>query len=173
VGSIPDEVNGFFNWQPHYGPGVDSSGSKGNEIQECSWVVKPGNRLSLTSTPALSQHSTKKAGVSTSHQSMGLHGVLQRWLYPAKKMLLSLWTPARRVLVFSLEPRFHFCHLIWISNEQVGVGKAQSIKERATSWTARVLFLAGSRHFSLSTAPTPAIGTYQFRVRSVFSVFTD
>jgi hypothetical protein len=40
VGSSPEEVIGFFqltsSFQPHYGPGVDSTSNR-NEYQEYSW----------------------------------------------------------------------------------------------------------------------------------------
>jgi hypothetical protein len=42
AGSIPDGVNGFFNWQSfrsHYGPGVDSASNR-NEYQKYFLEVK-------------------------------------------------------------------------------------------------------------------------------------
>jgi hypothetical protein len=36
---VPDKVDFFQSFQPHYGPGVDSASNK-NEYQESSWEVK-------------------------------------------------------------------------------------------------------------------------------------
>jgi hypothetical protein len=54
LGSIPEEVIGFFqftySFQPHYGSGVDSA-SKRNRYHESSWKVKGGQCVELTTSP--------------------------------------------------------------------------------------------------------------------------
>jgi hypothetical protein len=39
-----------ISFQPHYGPGIDSTSNR-NEYQEFSWGVKGGRRVSLTTLP--------------------------------------------------------------------------------------------------------------------------
>jgi hypothetical protein len=53
------------------GPGVDSASNR-NEYQESSWGVKGGRRVSL-----ISPHCLENVEASTSHNPMGLHGLLQ------------------------------------------------------------------------------------------------
>jgi hypothetical protein len=49
-----------------------------NEYQESSWRVKGGRRVRLTTLPpSVSQLSRENVGASTSHNPMGLHGLLQ------------------------------------------------------------------------------------------------
>jgi hypothetical protein len=58
-------------------PRVDSASNR-NEYQESSWGVKGGRRLRLTALPTpVSQLSRENVGASTSHNPMGLHGLLQ------------------------------------------------------------------------------------------------
>jgi hypothetical protein len=60
-----------------HGPGVDSAPNK-NECQESSWRVKDGRRVSLTTLPpSVSRLYRENVGASTSHNPMGLHGLLQ------------------------------------------------------------------------------------------------
>jgi hypothetical protein len=73
--------NGYFQFtessQPHYGPGVYSASNK-NEYQESSWGVKGGRRVGLTTlAPFVSRYSRQNMWASTSHNPMGLHGLLQ------------------------------------------------------------------------------------------------
>jgi hypothetical protein len=76
---VPDVV-AFFNLpnpSSHYGPEVDAA-SNIDEYQESSWVVKIGWRVRLTiSPPSVSRLSTENVGPSTSHNTMGLHDLLQ------------------------------------------------------------------------------------------------
>jgi hypothetical protein len=81
AGSSPDEVDFFFqftySFQPHYGPGVASTSNR-NEYQESSWGVRGGRRVRLTTLPpSVSRLSIENVGASTSHNPMGLHGLLQ------------------------------------------------------------------------------------------------
>jgi hypothetical protein len=65
------------SFQPHYGPGVDSASNR-NEYQESSWGLKGGRRVRLTYLPPpVSWLSRENVGTSTSHNPMGLHGLLQ------------------------------------------------------------------------------------------------
>jgi hypothetical protein len=61
----------------HYGPGVHSASHR-NENQESSWWVK-GDRSVRPATllPSVNRLSRENVGVSTSHNPMGLHGLLQ------------------------------------------------------------------------------------------------
>jgi hypothetical protein len=62
-------------------PGVDSA-SKRNEYQESSWGVKGGQRIGMTtSPPSVRRLSKQNVGASTSHNPMGLHGLLQGYLF--------------------------------------------------------------------------------------------
>jgi hypothetical protein len=63
MGSVPDEVTGFFqiaqSFQPHYGPGVDSASNR-NEYQEFSLGVKGGSHIGLTTLlPSVSRLSRR------------------------------------------------------------------------------------------------------------------
>ena len=49
-GSIPDGFIGMFHWNPHYGPGVDST-SKRKEYQEYFLGFKGGQWIGLTTLP--------------------------------------------------------------------------------------------------------------------------
>jgi hypothetical protein len=56
--------------------------SNRNEYRESSWGVKGGRRVKLTTLPpSVSRLSRQNVGASTSHHPMGLHGLLQGWLY--------------------------------------------------------------------------------------------
>jgi hypothetical protein len=58
-------------------PGVDSTFNR-NEYQETSWGVKGVRRVRLTtSPPSVSRLSKENVGASTSHNPMGLHGMLE------------------------------------------------------------------------------------------------
>jgi hypothetical protein len=60
-----------------FGPEVDSASNR-NKYQESSWGVKDGWRVRLTNLPpSLSRLSRQNVGASTSHNPMGLHGLLQ------------------------------------------------------------------------------------------------
>jgi hypothetical protein len=49
-----------------------------NEYQESPWVIKGGRRVRLTTLPpSVSRWSRENVGASTSHNPMGLHGLLQ------------------------------------------------------------------------------------------------
>jgi hypothetical protein len=71
----------FSSFQSHYGHGVDSAPNR-NEYHESSWGVKGGWRVRLTTLPpSVSRLSRENVGASTSHNPMGLHGLLQGELY--------------------------------------------------------------------------------------------
>jgi hypothetical protein len=57
-------------------------GSNRNEYQESSWGVKGGRFVRLTfSPPSVSRLSRENVGASTSHNPMGLQGLLQGQIY--------------------------------------------------------------------------------------------
>jgi hypothetical protein len=67
----------IYSSQPHHGPEVNSASNR-NEYQESSWGVKGGRYVRLTtSPPSVSRLSRENVGASTSHNPMGLHGLLQ------------------------------------------------------------------------------------------------
>jgi hypothetical protein len=66
----------FSSFQPDYVSGVDSASNR-NEYQEDSWGIKGGRRVRLSSSPSVSRMSRENMGSSTSHNPMGLHGLLQ------------------------------------------------------------------------------------------------
>jgi hypothetical protein len=80
AGSSPDEMDFFQlteSFQPQYDPGVDSASNR-NEYQKSSWGVKGGRRIGLTTLPSfVSRLSRQNEGALTSHNPMGLHGLLQ------------------------------------------------------------------------------------------------
>jgi hypothetical protein len=64
-----------------YGPGVDLASNR-NDYQESSRGVKGCRRVRLTNLPpSVSRLSRENVAASTSHNPMGLHGLLQRALY--------------------------------------------------------------------------------------------
>jgi hypothetical protein len=78
---ILSRVRFFFqltlSFQPHYGPGVESASNR-NEYQESFWVVKGGRRVRLTNLPpSVSRLFREIVGASTSHNPMGLQGLLE------------------------------------------------------------------------------------------------
>jgi hypothetical protein len=85
VGSSPDEVF-FFSIDLIFPaalcpPKVDSASNR-NEYQKYSWGIKGGRRVKLTTLPSfVSRLSRENVGASTSHNPMGLHGLLQEQLY--------------------------------------------------------------------------------------------
>jgi hypothetical protein len=82
AGSSPEKVDFFLIdliFQLHYGPGVDSAFNR-NDCQESSWGGKWWQSLT-TSLPSVSRLSEENVGASMSHKPMGLHGLLQGWLY--------------------------------------------------------------------------------------------
>jgi hypothetical protein len=83
MGSSPDEVD-FFNL-PNRSSHTMALGSK-QPLTEMSTRnlpegVKGGRFISLTLPPSVRELSRENEGASTSHNPMGLHGLLQRWLY--------------------------------------------------------------------------------------------
>jgi hypothetical protein len=82
AGSIPDEVIGFFNW-PNPSSHTMALGSTQSltdmSTRNLPWGVKGGRRTRLrTSSPSVSRLSRENVGASTSHSTIGLHGLLQR-----------------------------------------------------------------------------------------------
>jgi hypothetical protein len=80
MGSSPDDVN-FFNLHNRssctMALGLTQPLNR-NEYWESSWGVKGGRHIWLTtSPPSVSQLSKQNVGASTSHNLMGLHGLLQ------------------------------------------------------------------------------------------------
>jgi hypothetical protein len=61
-------------FQLHYGPGVYSASNR-NKYQKSSWGVKGDRNVRLTTSPSVSRLS-RKCGTLTSHNPMGLHGLL-------------------------------------------------------------------------------------------------
>jgi hypothetical protein len=62
--------------------GAADSVSNRNGYQESSWGVKGGRRKRLTNlAPSVSRSSRENMRASTSHNPIGLHGLLQRQLY--------------------------------------------------------------------------------------------
>jgi hypothetical protein len=70
-----------YSFRQYYDPGVYSA-SKRNECQESTSGVKGDLRVRLTNLPpSVSRLSRENLGTSTSHNLMGLHGLLERYLY--------------------------------------------------------------------------------------------
>jgi hypothetical protein len=80
--AVIEKFQFIYFFQPHYGPGVHSACNR-SEYQESSWGVKGGGLVRLTtSQPSVSLLSRlEDVGASTSHNPMGLHGLLQGQLY--------------------------------------------------------------------------------------------
>jgi hypothetical protein len=67
----------FSSFQPHYGPGVNSASNR-NEYQEPSWggkgrPARKADNLTAVCEPIV----LDTVGPSTSHNPMGLHGLVQ------------------------------------------------------------------------------------------------
>jgi hypothetical protein len=81
VGSIPDEIIGFFDWPNPCSRTIGLGSTQPlTEISnpESSWgEVTGGRRVRLTILPpSVSRLSTENVGTSTSHKPMNLHGQL-------------------------------------------------------------------------------------------------
>jgi hypothetical protein len=78
-GSIPDEVTGFLNWFDLSSRTMALGSTQ--PLTEMSNRNLPGGngrwRVRLTSLPSVSRLSREKVEASTSHNSMGLHVLLQ------------------------------------------------------------------------------------------------
>jgi hypothetical protein len=76
VGSNPVEVD-FFNLPNPSSRTMALGSTKRNEYQESSCVVKGCQRVRLTTLPlSVSRLSTENVGASTSHNPVGLHGLI-------------------------------------------------------------------------------------------------
>jgi hypothetical protein len=64
------------SFQPHYGPGIDSASIR-NEYQVSSWGVKRSRFISLTNSPLSVNRLSRQFGSSTSHNPIGLQGLLR------------------------------------------------------------------------------------------------
>jgi hypothetical protein len=82
TGSSPDEVDFFFNL-PNPSSRTMALGSTQPLTEMRIFLgVKGGQHVRLTSLPpSASQLSRENVGASTSHNRMGLHGLLQGYLY--------------------------------------------------------------------------------------------
>jgi hypothetical protein len=68
-----------------------------NEYQESSWGVKGDRRVRLTNLPpSVSRLSRENVGASTSHNPMGLHGLLHGIAFTLIYAYVSKVTPAKR-----------------------------------------------------------------------------
>jgi hypothetical protein len=79
--SCPEEVDFFqftFSFQPHYVPGVDSAPNRNEHKQSCFGGKRAALRVRLTNLPpSVNRLPRQNVGASTSHNPMGLHGLLQ------------------------------------------------------------------------------------------------
>jgi hypothetical protein len=81
-GLIPDEVTGFFNWpNPSSIPMALGSNQPLTGVPGIFLQVKGGQHIRLTTSPPSVSWLPRKLEVSTSHNPLGLHGLLQGLLY--------------------------------------------------------------------------------------------
>jgi hypothetical protein len=76
AGSIPNKVIGFFIWPNTSGPGVNSASNR-NEYQESFWELRAPGAWGWQIYHHLWADCLENVGASTSHNRMGVHGLLQ------------------------------------------------------------------------------------------------
>jgi hypothetical protein len=120
AGSIHDEIIGFFNWSNPSGSIMALGATQ--PLTEISTRNLPGGKgrpecKADNLTAICERDCLENEGASTSHNPMGLHGLLQRQTYRLPCTIFTHFHGFTWLLMWDLRMRFSLCH-IWIFSRQ-------------------------------------------------------